>query len=132
MTTFFVPGEPAPQGSKTYVGHRRLIESSKKVAAWRAAVKLVAGNQHKHFDGPVTVEIEFVMHRPQSHGKTRQKPMIEHPDVDKLIRSTLDGMTESKIFPNDSHVVTVKGHKRRARSFTEPTGAFITIKEEQC
>ncbi|WP_312778521.1 hypothetical protein [Corynebacterium variabile] len=41
MTTFHVPGVPAPQGSKN--AYRRgnkvlLVESSKKVKPWRAAV----------------------------------------------------------------------------------------------
>lgn len=41
MTTFHVPGVPTPQGSKN--AYRRgnkvlLVESSKKVKPWRAAV----------------------------------------------------------------------------------------------
>lgn len=129
MTTFFVPGEPAPQGSKRHVGNGRMVESSKKVPAWRSAVSLIAHATHKRFTGPVEVTCEFVMPRPKRLGATKQEPMTQRPDVDKLLRSTLDGLTNSGIIPDDSHVVQVQGTKRRATSFKEPTGAFITIKE---
>lgn len=129
MTTFFVPGVPAPQGSKRYVGHGRMVESSKKVPAWRSAVALIAHAQHKHYRGPVEVTCEFVMPRPKAWGKNRQDPMTERPDVDKLLRSTLDGLTTSGIIKDDSHVVQVQGTKRRATNPKEPTGAHITIKE---
>lgn len=69
------------------------------------------------------------MPRPKAWGKNRQDPMTERPDVDKLLRSTLDGLTTSGIIKDDSHVVQVQGTKRRATNPKEPTGAFITIKE---
>ena len=106
-----------------------MVESSKKVPAWRSAVSLIAHATHKRFTGPVEVTCEFVMPRPKAWGKNRQDPMTERPDVDKLLRSTLDGLTNSGIIPDDSHVVQVQGTKRRATSFKEPTGAHITIKE---
>lgn len=129
MIKFFVPGIPAPQGSKRYVGNGRMAESSKKVPAWRSAVELIARSQHKHYRGPVEVTCEFVMPRPKAWGKNRQDPMTERPDVDKLLRSTLDGLTNSGIIPDDSHVTCVHGSKRRALYQGEPTGARITIKE---
>lgn len=128
MISFFVPGTPAPQGSKRHVGHGRMVESSKKVPAWRSAVALIAHATHKCFTGPVEVTCEFIMPRPKSWGKSRQDPMTQRPDVDKLLRSTLDGLTTSGIIKDDSHVVQVQGAKRRATSPKEPTGAFITIK----
>ena len=131
MTTFFVPGEPAPQGSKRHVGNGIMVESSKKVPAWRSAVSLMAHAQHKHYRGPVEVTCEFVMPRPKAWGKKRQDPMTQRPDVDKLLRSTLDGLTNSGIIPDDSCVIRVHGSKRRALHAGEATGAKITIKEVQ-
>lgn len=129
MTTFFVPGVPAPQGSKRHVGNGIMVESSKKVPAWRSAVSLIAHATHKRFTGPVEVTCEFVMPRPKRLGATKQEPMTQRPDVDKLLRSTLDGLTNSGIIPDDSHVTCVHGSKRRALYQGEPTGARITIKE---
>lgn len=70
MISFFVPGKPAPQGSKRHVGRGILIESSKEVGPWRERVALAA---HSHADGPmggpVGIRLEFVMPRPKSAPK---------------------------------------------------------------
>jgi len=42
--TFFVPGKPAPQGSKRHVGRGIMLESSREVGPWRERVALVAHN----------------------------------------------------------------------------------------
>ena len=62
MTTFHVAGFPAPQGSKN--AYRRgnkvvLVESSKKVKPWRAAVAqaaTIAYLRTEPIDGPVCPE----------------------------------------------------------------------------
>ncbi|MCK2199180.1 RusA family crossover junction endodeoxyribonuclease [Corynebacterium callunae] len=126
MISFFVPGLPAPQGSKRHVGNGRLIESSKKVKPWRHAVT-THSKRHLHtpLDGAVSLDVIFVMPRPKAWGKQRQDPMIQRPDIDKLLRSTLDGLTGIAIH-DDSQVTHITAHKRRA-SRDEPTGAHITI-----
>lgn len=128
MTTFFVPGVPAPQGSKRHVGGGRLIESSKKVAPWRAAVAAATlAHVPDHLTGPITLEVVFVMPRPKAWGKNRQDPMVQQPDLDKLIRAVDDALT-GHAFADDSQVTHITAMKRRARR-DEPTGAWITLKE---
>lgn len=126
MISFFVPGIPAPQGSKRHVGKGRLIESSKKVKPWRHAVTT---HTQRHLqtplDGAVSLTITFVMPRPKAWGKQRQDPMTQRPDLDKLLRSTLDGLTGVAIH-DDSQVTHITAHKRRA-SRDEPTGAHIAL-----
>ena len=62
MIWFFVPGVPAPQGSKRHVGNGRMVESSKDLPAWRHSVGWKAreamGNRPV-FVGPVAVNISF-------------------------------------------------------------------------
>ena len=130
MTTFFVPGVPAPQGSKRHVGNGIMVESSRGVAPWRTAVAYIARARRERFDTAIHVQIEFIMPRPKRLGKTRQEPMTQKPDVDKLIRSTLDGLTTSGIIPDDSYVTHVEAEKRRA-NYSEDTGAKITIQDTQ-
>ena len=126
--TYFVPGTPAPQGSKRYVGNGRMIESSKKVKPWRQAVAAQAKRHLQNpLDGAVSLDITFVMPRPKAWGKLRQDPMTQRPDIDKLLRSTLDGLT-GHAFADDSQVTHITAMKRRARR-DEPTGAWITLKE---
>lgn len=127
---FFVPGVPAPQGSKNaYVrgGRAVLVESSKKVPAWRAAVALVARQHYRTpVDGPVAVAIEFVMPRTKAMRNRPAPPMATAPDIDKLARSTLDGLTAGGAITDDRIVTHLTLHKRRAAP-EEPTGAHITI-----
>lgn len=128
--TFFVPGLPAPQGSKKHVGGGRMIESSKKVKPWRAAVARHAGQAvAESLTGPLTLDVEFVMNRPKAWGRAREDPMIERPDLDKLLRSTLDGLTGPAL-ADDSHVTHITASKRRARH-GETTGAWITLTEKE-
>ena len=130
MTTFHVPGTPAPQGSKNaYVrgGRAVLVESSKKVPAWRAAVA-EAATQHcgELIDGPVDLTIEFVLPRPKSLPK-RITHMVRKPDLDKLVRSTCDALSGTA-YVDDNRVHHLTATKRYAHP-GEPTGAHITIRE---
>lgn len=129
MTALFVPGTPAPQGSKKYVGHSAgrpvLLESSAKVRPWRATVAQVAAlNCHGIIDGPVTVQVQFILPRPKSLPK-RVVHMVKKPDLDKLVRSTLDALSGTA-YVDDNRVTTIHASKRYATD-GEPTGAHITI-----
>ena len=39
MITFWIDGNPGSQGSKRHVGNGRLVESDKKLPAWRKAIE---------------------------------------------------------------------------------------------
>lgn len=126
LTQIFIPGIPAPQGSKTGFiqgGRVVLVESSKKVKPWREAVAEHAKGDL--LEGPLAVEVEFVMPRTKAMGDKPAPPMIQRPDLDKLLRSTCDGLTGAA-YKDDSQVVEIHASKRRAEP-DEPTGAHITI-----
>lgn len=122
--TFFVAGEPAPQGSKTgrvVNGRVVMFEASAKVKPWRKAVVEAAQQYAGMIDGePVEVTLSFNMVKPKT--SKRLFPTVK-PDLDKLIRSTLDGLTTSGIYPDDSHVVAIGA----AKHYAEPNGCWITV-----
>lgn len=130
VTAFFVEGTPAPQGSKRHVGHGRLIESSKKVKPWREAV---AREARKHYprpkQGPIRLTIIFAMPRPKAWGKLRRDPMIQRPDLDKLVRAVCDALT-GIAWQDDSQVTRIHACKVRAEQ-DAPTGARIEIMEDK-
>lgn len=113
----FVPGRPAPQGSKRYLGAGRpMIESSKAVEPWRADVR---GTVARHHAGPplagaVEVQLGFVLPRPVSTPKRRTPPASKRPDLDKLIRAVLDAITSAGVWVDDSQVVDLRATKRLA------------------
>ena len=131
---FAVQGiEPAPQGSKRHVGNGRMVEASAKVKPWRFAVSQAAlDTKEPMTDRPVMVQITFMFNRPKSHynSKGQLKPTAPlykqtKPDLDKLCRSTLDGIT-NVLIKDDSQVVNLICCKIYAEEGELP-GALITI-----
>lgn len=123
MVRFEVAGTPAPQGSKRGFargGKVVLVEQSRNVRPWRAAVatelRSIAVEKQVHFDRtvPVSVNMTFTFPRPKSHYRTGRFAdqlrsnaptyVATRPDLDKVVRSTLDGITESGIIADDCQV----------------------------
>lgn len=135
---FFVPGSPAPQGSKAFKGFAGngravLVESSKALKPWRllgarfAIDAMRLAGHGKPFAGPVTVDLAFVMPRPKSAPKTRVVAAVKRPDIDKLARGCLDFLTGTCVV-DDSQVVGLYAMKRIALPGEGP-GCEITVME---
>jgi crossover junction endodeoxyribonuclease RusA len=136
MTTFHVVGiTPAPQGSKRHVGGGRMIESSAKVKPWREAIRQEALKTGLAIsDQPIYLHLLFRFRRPQGHynakGEIKGSARIEHitrPDLDKLCRSTLDGLTGT-LFRDDSQVAFLVASKEYCL-LGELEGCQIEIRE---
>lgn len=133
---FHINGTPAPQGSKRHVGRGVLVESSKRVKPWRAAVAAAASAQGVRLAGPVFVRLSFYLPRPAGHygtGRNAHKvkasaPMWPtsraHGDLDKLVRSTLDGLVAGGLLAEDDFVVELTASKRYAR---HPENVGVTV-----
>lgn len=107
-----VHGEPAPQGSKRHVGGGRMVESSAKVKPWREAVKYTALDTHPEvLDGPLCVEVTFTLRKPASAPKRRTTWPQRKPDLDKLLRSTFDALSDAGVWVDDAQVVEVTARK---------------------
>jgi len=140
-------GIPAPQGSKQvrgYVAGRAILgESSKAVAPWRVDVRAATQNQYTGavIDAPVSVCVTFLFSRPKGHYGTgrnadRLKPSaprhltsVRHGDLDKLLRSTFDGLSQSAgggLIVDDSLIVEVMANKRYVEDGELP-GAYLTV-----
>ncbi|MEU9014316.1 RusA family crossover junction endodeoxyribonuclease [Streptomyces sp. NPDC048479] len=152
--TIVVHGRPAPQGSKKYAGHRRnaasgrisavLVEQSKRVKPWRALVTAATaqamraghiGRAPIHFpplDGPLEAEIVFTVLKPASAPKRKQTwPTTRHSgDIDKLIRSTFDGIADAHAVMDDARIIRVTATKtfpsEHPEALSEP-GAIIRL-----
>ena len=138
MISLDVLGIPAPKGSgraMLIAGRARYIASSsganaKKQTAWHRAVQAAAAGCAL-IAGPVRVSIAFRMPRPKDHrtkrGELREKsppfPAVS-PDLDKLVRCTLDALT-GLAFDDDARVVRMVVVKQYATPGRE--GASITV-----
>lgn len=130
--TFFVAGTPAPQGSKRFLGVQGgrgvMVESAgDKVKSWRADVRAAAAVAvPQPLAGPVHVELEFRLARPKSVSPKRRPWPDVRPDVDKVIRATLDALTSAGAYGDDAQVVSLRAVKAYAGP-GQATGARITL-----
>lgn len=123
-----IPGSPAPQGSKRHVGRGIMIESSKNVGPWRERIALAAHNAmggRTLIDGPITLDLAFVLPRPKSAPKRTTPPATKRPDLDKLARAALDALT-NVMFGDDSQVTSLRCSKRLA-GIDETPGLTIAL-----
>ena len=137
-----VRGVPAPQGSKRHVGGGRMVEMSKAVGPWREAVRAetqAQRNTRTFITGtPVEVHVTFVLPRPKGHHRTGRnahllKPSAPpypagRPDLDKLARAVLDGLTAGGAWKDDSQVAVLQLAKVYAEDGEAP-GCTIFVKE---
>lgn len=104
-----VYGTPAPQGSKKYAGHRKgkplLLEMSKKLKPWREVVHWAAKMTRQHISGPIEVSATFTLRRPKGVSKEARPFPDVYPDLDKLLRSTMDGLKTAGAIDDDAKVV---------------------------
>lgn len=119
--SFFVPGIPAPGGSKTAQLIRRnggqivttatgrplitMRDAGKNNKEWRASVAYFARQEYRDapLDVPLEIEVVFTMPRPKCHfgsgknaGRLKESAPKFHtnaPDSTKLLRSTEDALT---------------------------------------
>lgn len=136
-----VYGHPAPQGSKSII-RGRLVETSKKLPAWRQAVTDAATYNRSMrinqaaLDGPLRVNLVLYMPRPRKHYRTGKHSTdlradapiwcTTTPDADKCTRAVLDALTDAGIWHDDAQVAQLD-----VRQYYAPTpaftGAVITI-----
>lgn len=109
-----VYGEPAPQGSKRFVGIKggrgMMIESSKKVKPWREAVKYAAIEAIEKTGlpcllGAINLRVTFTMPKPKSAPKRRRSWPSTKPDLSKLVRSTEDALSDAGVWEDDARVI---------------------------
>ena len=142
-----VRGKPAPQGSKVSTRYGGMREASQFVMPWRNQIVSACIEQQINngeiIEQPVEIFIDFLFHRPQGHYGTGRnegnlKPSAPtYPitrstgDIDKLCRSTLDGLSIPSggiLLRDDSLVVNLRAKKEFA-SKGGFQGAFIHIWE---
>jgi hypothetical protein len=137
-------GRPAPQGSKEQGGAGQLLESSTYLPAWRQAVKVAAFEAYRRYGIPpeqlplipagraVVIErLHFYVYPEQCRAEGTDEP-LGAPDLDKLLRATLDPLGGGKsrtarVFADDSQVVGVRDLWKYRACAEHPPGAIILI-----
>jgi Holliday junction resolvase RusA-like endonuclease len=125
VVSFTVAGLPAPQGSKrAFVNYRTgkpvvLEMAGAKLSDWRSAVRdaavgvmlgMAPGAARVPLTGPLSVSLAFTLPKPKSAPKTRRTYPDKRPDLDKLVRAVLDGLT-GPLFADDAQVILLTAGK---------------------
>jgi Holliday junction resolvase RusA-like endonuclease len=143
-----VYGKPEPAGSKKAVqvkGRAQVVDANPKAAKWKRKVadhaRLVMAGRDL-LEGPVRLELYFVLERPKSHvgrrGLLRSGSPADHvtkPDALKLARAVEDALT-GIVYRDDAQVTDGRQTKRYAliadgllRPEAELPGVIITVEE---
>jgi Holliday junction resolvase RusA-like endonuclease len=142
--SFFVPGIPAPGGSKRFVGFGKktgraiLIDAAgERNKNWRSIVAVCGTAEMREkailsFTGPLRVRFDFIMPRRKGdftkQGEVKSTAPFYHisrPDALKLARSTEDALT-GIVWNDDAQTAMLEISKRYAEK-GEPCGCQITI-----
>ena len=128
VRTFWIRGIPAPKGSVTAfkTGDGRpfvTTQKTKGLKEWQTAVQFVMQSEWRGelLQGPVFIGLAFRMLKPKSARKS-DFYVAKRPDIDKLARAVLDGMT-GIVFRDDGQVaqLTVSKH------YADATGPGVHI-----
>ena len=139
-------GRPAPQGSKKTGGAGQLLEDSAYLPAWRTAVKIgaykaYAAIEYPHDMLPIFPEgVPVVIERCVFYVTDQQcradgtNLAIGKPDIDKLLRSTLDALgggryRTARLYDDDSQIVMINGLAKMRPTGDRRPGASIIISD---
>lgn len=144
-------GTPVPQGSKKAWadpkapnGVRMVEDQGERHASWRREVTAAAvealwkAGVNEPTGDPLTVLLTFkVVRGVGMYGTGRNACVLklaappypkQKPDLDKLVRSVFDSLTDARVWIDDSQVVAFTARKRFIDRFgEEPPGVAITI-----
>lgn len=105
---FFIAGRPIPQGSLKFINGHAIHVRAQDLALWRADIARVAKSViwEKAIEG-VEVHLTFTLSKPKT--VKRNEPYVR-PDIDKLIRAVLDGLT-GVAYDDDQQVTKITAIK---------------------
>lgn len=117
----WVSGRPAPKGSRvtatTKDGRTYTRPASKYEKPWIEAVAHATAGEP--MIPPYRVVLRFRLPRP----KKPAHPWVAGPDVDKLARSTIDGLVRGGVLTDDRYVLSLDASK----DWGEEAGCLVTV-----
>lgn len=108
---FVVPGEPVPQPRPRFAMVRGKVHvyNPPRAKAWKRLVGLMLKTDgrwnKKPITGPVSISVSFVF-----SGKPYE-PHTKRPDIDNLLKSLMDALTDAGLWHDDKLVVKVSADK---------------------
>ena len=132
--TLIVPGVPKaqPRTKATRFGNRARVYTPGTADGWKSCVMFAAAPISGRLNpAPFFVTIQFRLPRPKAH--KRDTLVVTKPDIDNLIKSTTDALTDCGVWGDDSQIASISANKIYAGGTMAP-GATITLQtwSEEC
>lgn len=134
MIRLHVIGLPSTQGSKTRMPNGHMVDGTSpraraNLGAWRQAVraecrKWLGANPQAPLAEPVAVSLSFSF--PATASNPHRFWHVSVPDVDKIIRSTLDALVQGAVLADDRYVCRVVADKAYCNP-DEPAGCTVVV-----
>lgn len=98
-----VLGVPYPEGSKVQGWGKSVKDASPKTKEWRGIIKSVCEPLvTEPLDGSLEVEVSFTYAPPKSWDGVTPPTTKTTYDIDKLLRSCFDGLTDAGVWVDDA------------------------------
>jgi Holliday junction resolvase RusA-like endonuclease len=124
MYEVFVEGVPKPQ-PRPRVTRRGHVYTPSTADAWKNAVKTAFMFRLKpKISIPVYLSVHFYLPCPKRVKPDAVMPHTGKPDIDNLLKSTMDALTVAGVWEDDTQVIQTAAEKHYAE---EKTGAWISI-----
>ena len=123
----------APQGSHRQGFGKSVRETNPRTEPYRHAVAEACEDYTERYDdwvpldGHLELDVVFKMLPPPKADPGRPYPNVA-PDLDKLLRSTCDGITRGQLWKDDARLVRVSAAKVHAES-PQDTGVLIRVRK---
>lgn len=125
--TLVIHGKPAPQPRvRAYRrGEHAGVYTPSMADAWKGQVMLAAGLYRGQFTtGPLRLEVEFYLPRPRA--RKNDDYVTVKPDLDNLLKSTMDALSNAGVWHDDAQVAAIVSTKRY-ESANQAIGAVIRL-----
>lgn len=122
VLSVFVEGDPVAQPrprATSFAGRARMYDAG-TAKPWRAriAAAVLPLRPAAPLEGPLSLELTFIMRRPKSHmrknGTIRESAPTHptgKPDLDNMVKAVTDELTQLSVWGDDSQVVIVTAKK---------------------
>ena len=130
--TITIPGQPVAMGRPRFAagGRTYLPKKTREALNFARAFMLIA----KPIEGPVALDIVFVMKRPKSMmGKKYRADRIFHskrPDLDNMVKLVADSL-QPRVLNDDAQIVMLTASKWYAAKDEEPKTKILIRSIEQ-
>ena len=117
--------KPQPRAKATIRGAHAGVYTPKTARGWKEIIMLeAAALAGRQVEGPIALRVHFTLPRPKSRKK--ESLVITKPDIDNLLKSTMDALTDRAVWRDDAQIAEISSRKTYETAEAVP-GAVIEI-----